>query len=214
MEIEKKYRIPSDDCAKLIWEDEYLEGISDDSSSEIIHMKASYFDTEDHVLLKRDIAFRIRLEGGRAIAALKWNGASEDGLHKREEINIPLVGEESLINPSTAIFCESSDGKEMMALVGTKPLHKMLDINFIRRRMRVDTGNTICEIAIDTGEIISKAGNLPICELEIELFSGQEEDVLAIGDVLAEKYGLEPENRSKYARGLDLMLQRKGENKI
>lgn len=212
MEIEMKYEIPDKSCADQIWEDEYLKEIGDDTSREALHMKAAYFDTDDHVLLDRDIAFRVRLEGNRAVAALKWNGTSEDGLHTREEINVPVVNEDCLTNPSPTVFCESAEGKDMIALVGDKPLRKLLDIHFLRRKVRVDTGKSICEVAIDTGEITTKYGNLPICELEIELFSGSEEDVLAIGDVLAEKYGLVPENRSKYARGLALIRQGKDEN--
>ncbi|MGI6752032.1 MAG: CYTH domain-containing protein [Anaerovoracaceae bacterium] len=213
MEIEKKYKIPDNDCAKKIWEDGYLEEIGEDASREVVHMKAAYYDTADHVLLNRDIAFRIRQEGNRTIAAMKWNGESVDGLHKREEINVPIAEGELINNPSPAIFSESSDGKEMMALVGENPLYKILDINFTRKRMRVDTGDSICEVAIDTGEIVTNEGVLPICELEIELFSGTEEDVLNIGNVLSEKYGLVPENRSKYARGLDLVLKDVNGNK-
>ena len=45
----------------------------------------------------------------------------------------------------------------------------------------------------------------PISEMEIELYSGEEEDMKALGDDVAEKYGLIAENTSKFKRGLDLM---------
>ncbi len=205
MEIEMKYGIESKDVAKRIWEDEYLAGIEEKDSRETLYMKAAYFDTDDSILSKHDIAFRIRMEGSRIVASLKWNGACADGLHQREEINVPVKDEACFMMPNPDVFIESDIGRDMISLVEGKPLHSLLETRFLRSRMRVDTGKSICEIAIDEGEIVTDFGNLPISELEIELFSGDQEDMLQIGKSLEEKYGLYIENRSKYARGLELL---------
>ncbi|MDD3169958.1 MAG: CYTH domain-containing protein, partial [Eubacteriales bacterium] len=205
MEIEMKYGIGDKEIAKSIWEDEYLLSIEEKDSRERVYMKASYFDTDDYILSKNDIAFRVRMEGARIVASLKWKGASVDGLHTREEINVPVKDEACFILPDPEIFKESDIGREMITLVAGKPLHSLLETRFLRSRMRVDTGKSICEVAIDEGEIVTDFGNLPICELEIELFSGDQADVLRMGEVLAEKYLLSAENRSKYARGLELL---------
>jgi inorganic triphosphatase YgiF len=209
MEIEMKYGIGDKETAKRIWEDEYLLSIEEKDSRERVYMKASYFDTDDYILSKKDIAFRVRMEGSRIVASLKWKGASVDGLHTREEINVPVNDEACFIAPDPELFKESDIGRDMIALVQGKPLHSLLETRFLRSRMRVDTGKTICEVAIDEGEIVTDFGNLPICEMEIELFSGDQEDVRRIGETLAEKYGLTVENRSKYARGLKLLEDNK-----
>ncbi len=198
MEIEMKYGIKDKETAKSIWKDEYLQSIEEKDSREKIYMKASYFDTDDYILSKKDIAFRIRKEGSRIVASLKWKGASAEGLHTREEINVPVDDEACFIMPDPEIFKESDIGRDMIALVSGKPLHSLLETRFLR-------SNTICEVAIDEGEIVTDYGNLPICELEIELFSGDQEDVSKIGQTLAEEYELIPENQSKYARGLKLL---------
>jgi Uncharacterized conserved protein len=205
MEIEMKYGIGDKEIAKGIWEDEYLSSIEEKDSREKVYMKASYFDTDDYILSKNDIAFRVRMEGTRIVASLKWQGESVEGLHTREEINVPVNDEACFIMPDPEIFKESDTGKDMIALVHGKPLHSLLETRFLRSRVRVDTGKSICEVAIDEGEIVTDFGNLPICELEIELFSGDQEDVRKIGETLAAKYGLTPEDRSKYARGLHLL---------
>ncbi len=205
MEIEMKYGIEDKEIAESIWEDEYLLSIEEKDSREKVYMKASYFDTDDYVLSKSDIAFRVRMEGSRIVASLKWNGASDAGLHTREEVNVPINDETCFIMPNPEIFKESDIGRELIALIQEKPLHSLLETRFLRRRLRVDTGKSICEVAIDEGEIVTDFGNLPICELEIELFSGDQEDVSQIGETLAEKYRLVIENRSKYARGLKLL---------
>jgi len=205
MEIEMKYVIGDREIAKNLWEDEYLSGIEEKDSREKVYMKAAYFDTDDYILSKNDIAFRVRMEGSRIVASLKWKGASEDGLHTREEINVPVKDEACFILPNPEIFKESDIGRDMIALLNGKPLHSLLETRFLRSKLRVDTGKSICEVAIDEGEIATDFGNLPICELEIELFSGDQEDIQKMGELLAEKYQLVPEDRSKYARGLTLL---------
>ena len=49
-------------------------------------------------------------------------------------------------------------------------------------------------------------GVQPLNEVEIELFTGETEELVEIGKVLQEKYGLEEENKSKYYRGI-LMIK-------
>lgn len=167
-----KYRIKDKETATKIWEDEYLSSIEEKDSREKVYMKAAYFDTDDYILSKNDIAFRIRMEGTRIVASLKWKGESDEGLHKREEINVPVNEEICFLKPDPEIFKESEIGRDMIELVQGKPLHSILETKFLRSRMRIDTGTSICEVAIDEGEIVTDFGNLPICELEIELFSG------------------------------------------
>lgn len=45
-------------------------------------------------------------------------------------------------------------------------------------------------------------------ELEVELYSGDEEDMKALGALIADKYGLISEDKSKYKRGLELLQQK------
>lgn len=205
MEIEMKYAIRDKEMAENIWNDEFLDKISDSSSKETVYMKSAYFDTEDRTLLNNDVAFRVRMEGNKVVASLKWNGGSRDGLHKREEVNVPIDDPACFLEPSPEIFRESDQGIAMMDLIGKDRLHSILEMNFIRRRVRVDYGESIMELAVDTGEILTEDGELPICELEIELFSGVQDDVVALGNILKDKYSLVPLDASKYARGLNLV---------
>ena len=207
MEIEMKYGIKDKDSAEAIWEDDFLNEMGDVDARETVFMKAAYFDTKVHILSKNDIAFRVRMEGNRIVASLKWNGSGEEGLHIRKEINVPVDDPACFIQPSPDLFKESDTGRMLMNLIGDQLIYSMLEIHILRRRLRLDTGDSIVEVAVDTGEIITDFGNLPICELEIELFSGEKEDVKAIGTKLAEKYNLVPLNVSKYARGLNFIAE-------
>lgn len=205
MESELKYRIKDREMADALWDDECLLAIADPSSREKLVMKAVYFDTEDHVLSGNNMAFRVRLEGESIFATLKWGGHSSNGFHEREEINVPVTGEQYFIEPPTDLFAESEDGKALVGMIGSKPLVNMLETRYLRRRMRVDLNDCLMEIAIDTGSIVTDMGEESILELEIELFAGDVKVMKDLGKKLADKYGLTAENQSKLGRGLRLL---------
>lgn len=205
MEVELKYLVTDKLVSEKILQDKYLVSIMDKDSREIINMDAVYFDTKDRVLSDAKIAFRVRKEGNKIIATLKWNGSADEGLHTREEINIPVADESFMNAPSIHIYDESPIEGLLKNLVGEKKLIPLFEMNFIRNQMRVDTGKSISEISLDKGEIKSKNGSAKILELEIELYSGSQDDIKELGEDLRQRYNLVPENTSKYKRGLDLL---------
>lgn len=209
MELEMKYSIGNKEIADSIWTDEYLMTIEEDNTREKVFMKAAYFDTRDHILCKNDITFRVRMENDRIIATLKWSGKSEGAMHQREEINVPIIEEICFISPHPSIFKESKIGQEVIQLIGENELYSIIETRFLRSRFRVDTGETIIEVSIDQGEIITEKGEAPILELELEIFSGDEDVLLKLGQEISEKYELEEEERSKYARGKNMLLGEK-----
>jgi len=201
MEIELKYAIDSGEIADRIWEDEELKKIEEAGTRETVIMNAVYFDTADMDLSKNDMAYRVRKEGDKLVATLKWGGGSEGALHKREEVNVPAVN----TKPDPGLFEACDIGEDLMSILGGKELEPVLEMHVERRRFRIDTENTIMEISVDQGSIITKNGNEPICEVEVELFSGSDSVMMKTGQQLAEKYGLVSEKRSKFYRGLLLL---------
>jgi triphosphatase len=205
LEIELKYKLHDKKLLTMIPNDDYLVGIEEKGTREQLFMKAAYFDTEDYVLSENDIAFRVRMEGSRIIASLKWNDSSDDGMYTREEINVPVDDPACFLMPDPLLFKESEMGQDIADLLNGKPLVSMLEMKFLRDRFRVDTGDAICEVSLDDGDIITDAGELHVSEMEIELFSGSKDALSKLGAALAEKYALAPEIESKYARGLKLL---------
>lgn len=207
MEIELKYDIPSIETANEIWQNKLFSDLEELESREELYFDAKYFDTEAYDLAENEIAYRVRREDDRLIAALKWKGHCEDGLHVREEINVPVDSEE----PDPGVFRESRIGNEVMEFVGDKKLQCILETTYTRRSFRIDTGKGIYEFSIDVGEIITECGVIPILEVEIELFSGETGELLEIGKKLRQRYGLTEENESKYSRGIRLIRESKKE---
>ncbi len=205
MEIEMKYSIPSEEMAGTIWDELSMSDMADTGSAEKVVMKAVYFDTDDMDLSRNNVTVRVRAEGERSFATLKWGGKAELGLHEREEVNIPISGEEFFIQPPADMFKESETGLDLMKIIGGKPLRNLLEIRFLRRRIRLFYNSSLIELAIDTGKIITDNGERKICELELELYNGTPEAIKVLGSHIAEAFGLEPENKSKFARGLELL---------
>ena len=202
MEVELKYTIPDEKTAEWLWSAEELGAMAEEGSWSVDRFRGLYYDTEDHMLTKNDIAFRIRSEGDRTVATLKWHGSAEGALHKREELNITVEGDvPGKADP--AIFSESKMGRKVIGLTKGSELIPLIEVDVLRKRVRVDTDKSLLEISIDLGKIHTKNGDLDISELEIELFQGDEQDLIGLGGRLAEKYGLSVEQKSKFARGLE-----------
>lgn len=205
MEIELKYAIDSSDVIEKIFNDSIVKDIMDLNSDEIIDMHAVYFDTEDRALSSNSMAFRIRKEGSKLMATLKWGGYSEGEMHKREEINIPVDDEAQLSDPDMTVFGETEAGPLLEKIIKDKKMVSLMDIDFVRKQVRLDTGKAICELSIDEGKVICNGKEDQILEMEIELYSGLEEEIIRLGNELSEKYNLKPGKISKFRRGLNLL---------
>ena len=201
MEIELKYNIPDKETAEKIWENEIFGTYEEPESREELFMDAYYYDTEDFSLSDNDIAYRVRKEGGSWVAALKWKGCAEGALHKREELSIPVEKKD----PDTSVFCQNESGRHLEQIVGGRDLICMIRSAIARKRFRIDTGSGIFEFSIDMGKVVTPAGEEPVLEVEVELFSGETEELQSIGETLKQQYGLVESEESKYGRGLRLL---------
>lgn len=201
MEQEMKYAISSKEMADKIWEDAYIKDFCDEKTRETLVMKAIYFDTEDRILSNNNMTVRVRGESEHKFATLKWGGCSTNGFHERKEINIP-VNDDSFIAPAADMFKDSEDGTVLLDLIGNKPLLNLLEMRYLRRKVRLNYKDSLVELAIDCGDIITDKGNAPILELELELLVGNVTDLKALGEEFVKNFELKPEDRSKFARGL------------
>jgi triphosphatase len=204
MEIELKFLVDESFTRDRFFNDSHLKKMADEETMETIEMKAVYYDTEDCDMLKKEIAFRIRHEGDRPVATLKWGGGAENGLHARGELNV-TVDEAYCQAPRASIFAGSEIYEEIGEEAGEKLLRPVMEMNYVRKQVRIDTGKSICVMSYDEGEITTTGGSAPISELEIELYSGDQDDMIALGQELAQKYNLQPCDVSKYQRGLELL---------
>lgn len=200
MEKEYKYRLSDEKVFDNIVKD--CEYIPDDKESvEVIDMKAVYFDTSDQDFRKKGVAYRIRNENDRITATIKWDKDVRDGYHIREEFNLVVNDERYAANPDIELF-KSSDAYEVLyRAAGDKKLSPIIGMEYRRRQIRVDTGRSISCISVDNGVIHHINGqDIPVLELEIEWFYGDEDDFMKLASEIQRKYQLQAENISKLQR--------------
>lgn len=204
MEIELKYLLRDDLAKDRILNDKHLLEIKNPACDETVQMRAIYFDTEEGDLRRLQIALRARFENERVVVTLKWKGSAQDGLHVRGELNVP-AGSEYLDNPTVEIFKGSEIYDELLAAVSDKKLVAVMEMEYVRKAIQVDTGKSISVVSLDEGTIHTSKGDTEILEVEVELYSGDQEDMVALGGELAAKYNLQTSDKSKYQRGLELL---------
>ena len=242
MEVELKYTIRNEKIMDALWHDEFMERYMKEDSRSVEEYDGVYYDTEDFSLLKNKIAYRIRKEGAKKVACVKWAGGVDGALHERNELNVTLAeaapeemervsgediifgtpgesrpsGEEEKVlrmrktmaimpKPDLTVFNQSEIGQRVEAVVKDKEVQPIMEVLVVRKTYRIDTGSSMMEVALDKGKIIAGGKEEPILELEIELYTGERQDLLDLGKQLEERYRLVPETRSKFARGLALL---------
>ncbi|MBJ4955725.1 inorganic triphosphatase [Salmonella enterica subsp. enterica serovar Goldcoast] len=159
-----------------------------------------YYETPDAWLRGHDMGLRIRGENGRYEMTMKIAGRVTGGLHQRPEYNVALSVPELDL---TQFPAEVWPNGELPADLASQ-VQPLFSTDFYREKWLVDVDDSRIEIALDLGEV--KAGEFaePICELELELLSGDTRAVLKLASQLVSQTGLRQGSLSKAARGYHL----------
>ena len=159
-----------------------------------------YYETPDNWLRGHDMGLRIRGENGRYEMTMKVAGRVTGGLHQRPEYNVALSEPTlDLAQLPTEVWPNGELPADLASCV--QPL---FSTDFYREKWLVEVDGSQIEIALDQGEV--KAGEFaePICELELELLSGETRAVLKLANQLVSQTGLRQGSLSKAARGYHL----------
>jgi inorganic triphosphatase YgiF len=158
-----------------------------------IAMKTEYLDTKDSLAASRGVSLRRRVENGKSILYAKCNLCTSGELSVRGEWQVD--GDDL----SLAAELLESAGAPTDFLKG-HPLEVCGRVSFVRHEAVVSLPEGLSfALSFDEGTF---GENAPFSEVELELLSGEPDDLLRFGRDLAEKYSFTPESRSKYARSL------------
>ncbi|HEX6287980.1 MAG TPA: CYTH domain-containing protein [Herpetosiphonaceae bacterium] len=199
MEIEAKFTLTEPVSAERVealdWGQYHL------GERHTVDQHDTFFDTADRALIQTRHAVRLRAGGASAVVTLKGPATIEQGVHAREEWEEPTTGHDPAAWPD-AIRQRLSD------LIGAQPIAPLLAVQNRRRTWALLRGDQpIGEVALDEGAIIAGSEQEPMHELEVELKGGTRDDLEAVGRLIQAQLPAQPEDRSKFARGVALLQQ-------
>lgn len=157
-----------------------------------------YFDTDKRRLRKMEMGLRIRSCDQKSVQTIKTAGRVIGGLHQRPEYNEPIEG----LHPELSRF----KGEIWPADCDLKQLeNELLPIfctDFNRQTWLIEMPEeTLIEVAYDSGFIETDLGKAEICEIELELIKGDENQLFVLGEKIAELPQVRLANVSKAQRG-------------
>lgn len=160
---------------------------------ETISMATTYYDTPDRILGNRKMTLRCRLENGEAVCTVKTpeiGGARGEWDCRCDDIHKALPELCKLGGPD--ILLTLNDLEEVCAA------------RFTRSAAMIVTGEFTAELALDSGVLMGGGREAPLCEVELELKDGDKDAMILYTKILAARYSLIPQPKSKYRRALEL----------
>ena len=164
-----------------------------------ISMETTYYDTPSGSLSARRYMLRCRLENGVSVCTLKTSG--QGNLRGEWEVEANSVAE------AIPELCKLGCPAELAALA-SEGLVPICGARFTRKAGVLTFLECAVELALDQGVLFAGDQEIPLREIEVEQKSGSREAVNAFARQLADIYGLQPEEKSKFARALALRQER------
>lgn len=160
-----------------------------------ISMETTYYDTPGGTLSARHWTLRRRLENGVSVCTLK----TPAGALGRGEWEIHCGNIKDAV-PELCKLSEQSDLEPLLA----QGLIPICGAKFTRQAKTEEIDGAVVEIALDCGVLLGGGKEIPLCEVEVELKSGSREEAALYAAILAKKFSLTPEKKSKFRRALAL----------
>jgi len=165
-----------------------------------------YYDTPKLDLRNSGMALRLRRAGRQWLQTLKGGGSVRAGLHQRNEWEVPVRGaalDFSLLPEAGGP--QAAEWDEHLPKALRKKLQQVFITDFSRSsRMLLWQGAQI-ELCMDQGEVRTEQHGMPICELELELKSGQPQQLFELALAILDIVPFELELVSKAEQGYRLL---------
>ena len=160
----------------------------------VMEMETAYYDTPSGKLSEKRYTLRRRLENGVSVCTLKTPAGDARGEWETECDTM-----EAAIPKLVAMGAPADLG----ALAQEGLVH-ICGAKFTRLAKTFVLPECTVEIALDKGILLGGSKTEPLCEVEVELKSGEKAACDGFAGELARKFGLAAEEKSKFARALRL----------
>ncbi len=195
-ETELKLRLPAD-CVTRLQRSPLLKSLSI-SRPVTQKLYSVYYDTPDFDLKRHGIALRLRRSGRRWVQTIKGGGSVAAGLHQRDEWEAPVLKAQ----PDFTKITDPTLIKLFAATELRKRLQPVFTTEFTRsiRMLRFADGGE-AEFCLDRGQVIAGDASTPLCEIELELKSGNPAQLFQFALELLHSVPFRLESASKAERG-------------
>lgn len=198
-EIELKYLVEGENIASSLRDLLTSKNISFQEKTK--SLKNCYFDTGDQILRSLDMGLRVRSIGESNEQTIKTAGIEVGGLHQRPEYNIDIEN----TFPDLSLFPTSLWRDELQRNSIQDSLTSIFTTHFERTTWLLDLPNgSQIEMAYDQGVIEVDGKAESIHEVELELVSGERENIFEFAKALFTILSMRPGVKSKAARGYAL----------
>lgn len=137
-----------------------------------VRQVSTYFDTSDHAVAKAGFSLRIRRTGAKRVQTIKAGGAGTAGLFIRSEWERPVENDTPVLDfatPLPTVLGKAADA------VGPA-----FEVRIARRTWNIADEAASIELVLDRGEVIAGERRSPVCEIELELKSGDRAALFAL----------------------------------
>jgi inorganic triphosphatase YgiF len=162
----------------------------------VIH--SIYFDTPGGALRRRRMAVRVRRDGRRWLQTVK----GERSAAVRNEWETPVASRRLDFSRFPIAAMRRATGVDLKRL--EPALQAVFETRFTRRARLFSRGEAKIEVALDRGYVRAGRRREAIREVELELKSGSMRALRREASKLMERFGLQPSEESKAARGYRL----------
>ena len=219
--METEVKLAFDDPSSLssiVTTDWFSTYCMDSSEKEPETLDNSYFDTADRKLSSRGATIRVRhykdCEDDECYEhTVKYGGNVENGLHQRYEWNVRTDKSKFSISEFIRLATNQDDPnellKEVLEGINDDEIVKLCSTVFERTTYTVGYGDSMMEACLDVGKIESNNESEDICELELELTSGDVVDLKDFATFIVEQTDAKFFNDSKFRRALKLLDKNK-----
>lgn len=161
-----------------------------------IRMQTTYYDTADALLEKNRWMLRLRTENERSVITMKTPAEG----HTRGEWEVEGAYLDEALPQLAALGAPEAvgtlDAQQLLPVCGARFTRITADLRL--------SAQTVCTLCGDVGELTGNGKTALLCELELELSSGAEEELASFAQTLMEKYQLaeQPLSKAQRARAL------------
>ena len=156
-------------------------------------MQTTYYDTPDRILAGKAMTLRCRLENGEAVCTVKT--PETDGARGEWDCRCESI------QKAIPELCKLGAPDFLLTL---GPLEVVCGARFTRQAAMIVTDDFTAELALDSGVLLGGGREIPLCEAELELKSGDKNAMIMYTQILAHQFRLVPERKSKFRRAADL----------